>query len=313
MRGEGEMYELILGYARRDERVRAVILNGSRANPQAVPDRLRDFDVVFLVTEVEPYKTGDISREFGEILVMERTDESELFGDHLPHCANYLMQFADGNRIDLTVARREDYPGYCFDDRLSLVLLDKDGFLPQLPPPNDSSHHLRCPGISLFEECRTEFWWTAPYVSKALLRNQLSLAQNLLETCTRAMLRLMLGWLSGGEHGFARSPGKCGDALEGYLPPGFWERYQGTYARWNRDELWKALFTACALFTEASARAAKLLGFPFNGTLDQNVTEFLHTTQPVVARLPQEPGWDGELKKIAGFRDCGTAAPEQKG
>src|SRR5687767_507179 len=35
MRGEKEMLELILDTASRDERIRAVILNGSRANPNA--------------------------------------------------------------------------------------------------------------------------------------------------------------------------------------------------------------------------------------------------------------------------------------
>ena len=125
-----QMYELILRFAEEDENIRAVILNGSRANPEASLDRLRDYDIVYLVTDVAPYKQGDISGAFGELLVMERTDESELYNEHLPDCAVYLMQFADGNRIDLTVAKREDYHGYCFDDKLSIVLLDKDRVLP---------------------------------------------------------------------------------------------------------------------------------------------------------------------------------------
>ena len=98
------------------------------------------------------------------MLVMQRTDESELYDEHLPHAAVYLMQFADGNRIDLTVARREDYRDYCFDDRLSMVLLDKDGFLPSLPPPADLSYGVEKPSARVFQECRNEFWWTAPYV-----------------------------------------------------------------------------------------------------------------------------------------------------
>ena len=39
MRSEKEMYDLILGFARSDERVRGVILNGSRANPNAPRDK----------------------------------------------------------------------------------------------------------------------------------------------------------------------------------------------------------------------------------------------------------------------------------
>lgn len=37
MRSEQEMLDLILDTARQDERIRAVILNGSRANPNAPP------------------------------------------------------------------------------------------------------------------------------------------------------------------------------------------------------------------------------------------------------------------------------------
>ena len=39
MRSEREMYDLILGFARSDERVRGGILNGSRANPNAPRDK----------------------------------------------------------------------------------------------------------------------------------------------------------------------------------------------------------------------------------------------------------------------------------
>ena len=122
MRSEREMYQLILGYAQQDPRVRGVILNGSRANPTAKLDQFRDYDIVYLVTDVAPFKEGDISPAFGEVLVMQRTDENQLFHEHFPRLAIYLMQFADGNRIDLTIAPVEDYRPYCFDDKLSVVL-----------------------------------------------------------------------------------------------------------------------------------------------------------------------------------------------
>ena len=61
MRSEREMYQLILGYAQQDPRVRGVILNGSRANPTAKLDQFRDYDIVYLVTDVAPFKEGDIS------------------------------------------------------------------------------------------------------------------------------------------------------------------------------------------------------------------------------------------------------------
>lgn len=210
MRSEREMYQLILGYAQQDPRVRGVILNGSRANPTAKLDQFRDYDIVYLVTDVAPFKEGDISPAFGEVLVMQRTDENQLFHEHFPRLAIYLMQFADGNRIDLTIAPVEDYRPYCFDDKLSVVLLDKDGFLPHLPPPDESTHAVERPSAQVFQECRNEFWWTAPYMSKGLWRGQLPYAQHILEECTRPMLRLMLSWLAGSQKGFPVFPGKRG-------------------------------------------------------------------------------------------------------
>lgn len=49
------MLNLILDTARADERIRAVILSGSSANPNAPHDRFQDFDIVYIVTDVAPF------------------------------------------------------------------------------------------------------------------------------------------------------------------------------------------------------------------------------------------------------------------
>jgi aminoglycoside 6-adenylyltransferase len=45
MRNESKIFQLILDIAQRDERIRAVILNGSRANPNAKKDIFQDYDI----------------------------------------------------------------------------------------------------------------------------------------------------------------------------------------------------------------------------------------------------------------------------
>lgn len=67
MRSEKEMYDLILGYANADENIRAVILNGSRANPNRKPDPFNDFDIVYLVRDLTPCKEKAYYKDFGEI------------------------------------------------------------------------------------------------------------------------------------------------------------------------------------------------------------------------------------------------------
>ncbi len=51
MRTEREMYDLILGTAQADERIRAVYMNGSRTNANAPRDIFQDYDIVYAVTE----------------------------------------------------------------------------------------------------------------------------------------------------------------------------------------------------------------------------------------------------------------------
>jgi aminoglycoside 6-adenylyltransferase len=75
MRSEREMLELIMDTARNDERIRAVIMNGSRANPNAPRDPFQDFDVVYVVTDIAPFKNNpEWVKRFGELMIMQMPD-----------------------------------------------------------------------------------------------------------------------------------------------------------------------------------------------------------------------------------------------
>ena len=284
MRTDEEMYSVILGTAENDERIRAVIMNGSRTNPNVRKDRLRDFDIVYLVTDMKPF-TEDCGwlEVFGEKLVWQLPDKKGYFPDDGISGNSYgiLMQFADGNRIDLTIADIKDYRGFCFDDRLSKVLLDKDGIIPELPEPDESSHYITKPAAKSFDACRCEFWWVSTYIAKGLWRHQLLYAQEHLELCVRKELRRMLTWYAGCLGGFDRSAGKCGDRLREYLPEEMWKRYLETYCGCDEESLWKSLQTCCELFSEASRYVAEQLGFRFRDmdekpdTWDKDVPEYL--------------------------------------
>jgi aminoglycoside 6-adenylyltransferase len=71
MRSEQELLDLILRTAREDERIRALLLNGYRANPAAPQDPFRDFDVVCIVTEDAPFRENrEWTRRFREIMIL---------------------------------------------------------------------------------------------------------------------------------------------------------------------------------------------------------------------------------------------------
>ena len=106
MRTEQEMMELILGVAKADEHIRAVSMEGSRANLNAPKDQYRDYDITYYVADITPFYNNPawVEEKFGKPLIMQMPEAMRRpdGGGHF----NYQMIFSDGNRLDLTLNRR---------------------------------------------------------------------------------------------------------------------------------------------------------------------------------------------------------------
>lgn len=72
MRSEQEIMDLILGVAKADERIRAVLLSGSRANPAVPKDKYQDYDITYFVEDITPFWNDPAWAEerFGKPLIM---------------------------------------------------------------------------------------------------------------------------------------------------------------------------------------------------------------------------------------------------
>ena len=76
MRSDEEMLELILDVAKKDDSIRAVTMNGSRVNPNVKKDPFQDFDIVYLVRDVEPYKRNKaFISQFGELMILQTPED----------------------------------------------------------------------------------------------------------------------------------------------------------------------------------------------------------------------------------------------
>jgi len=53
------MYKIILDFANQDKRVRAVALNGSRANDEIKKDKFQDYDIVYIVDDEDYFIKND--------------------------------------------------------------------------------------------------------------------------------------------------------------------------------------------------------------------------------------------------------------
>jgi aminoglycoside 6-adenylyltransferase len=248
MRTVKEMMELILSKAKSDERIRAVIMNGSRTNPNAKKDIFQDYDVVFIIKNIDSF-TSDHSWVdiFGERIMMQMPEDKVL-----PPAENdghfiYLMQFMDGNRIDLTLIPLEKMDELITLDSLSILLLDKDGIVGSLPPSNDRDFHIKRPSEKEFIDSCNEFWWICMNISKGLWREELTYAMFMYEQINRNVLIRMIEW----------------------------NEFVATYPDSDFENIWQSLFNMCNLFRKMAINAAKHFAFVYFHDDDKNVTAYL--------------------------------------
>jgi aminoglycoside 6-adenylyltransferase len=284
MRSEQEMYDLILHYAMNDENIRAVVLNGSRANPNAPKDLFQDFDIACLVNDIKPYmRNKNIPPQFGEILILQEPEDMQDPPAENDGHYTYLMQFKDGNRIDLSFDPPELFKPVIADS-LTVVLLDKDGILGQIPPSSDKDYLPKPPTDKQFQDCCNEFWWVSPYAAKALWRGELTNAKHVQDVYIRDQLMKMLTWYFGVKTDFKKAAGKSGKYIRGNVEPKVWAKLENTYSNANFKNIWESLFVMCSLFRELANSVANHCGFRYHQQEDDNVSEFLHR----IKKLPKD-------------------------
>ncbi len=266
MRAEQEMLELILERARRDDRIRAVILNGSRASASAVHDRYSDYDVIYVVERIREF-TGDKEwiRYFGDILIMQLPQDwySHPYDYTGDDSFVYLMQFTDGTRIDLTLVDRKHI------DELDpqeprIILLDKDQDPQLVDVVSEKAFYIEAPSAKEFADCCNEFWWLSIYVAKGLCRKEFLYAKTYLEHDQMEMLVKMLRWRIGIEQGSSRILGKYSKYLKRYLPAAEMERFMQLFPNGDYTEIWKKLWEVLDFFEETALLVAHSCDYAYD-------------------------------------------------
>lgn len=288
MRTEREMFDLILNIARKEERIRGVCINGSRTNPNVPKDIFQDYDIVYLVRELESFIEDKAWVDvFGERVMMQKPEELDrMIGkdSDMAGCYGYLIQFKDGNRLDLRLQTLDCMLGLYAEDKLTITLLDKDNALPEILPPSDIDYWVRKPTKELFYWCSNEFWWVLNNVAKGLWREEIPYVMDNLNFWIRPHLVTMLSWQAGLRENFSFSIGKSGKYLERYLSEDVWARFLHTYPSAGIQAIWDAVFIMCELFEETAKNVASELNFDYNLEDACNSMEYLKH----VRQLPKD-------------------------
>jgi len=163
MRTDQEMLELILGTAKKLQ-VDAVALSGSRTDTKAPKDEFQDYDVVYVLDDLDTL-TSNLAwlDQFGTRII----EQHNVLGNR----RLYLMLFEDGNRIDLTLCPKEHIKEWVDSEAGFTVLEDKKGLFESYSP-SPERFWIHPASETDYEKSCNEFWWVSAYVLKGICRKQ---------------------------------------------------------------------------------------------------------------------------------------------
>jgi aminoglycoside 6-adenylyltransferase len=155
----------IVSWAEREDPVRALVLEGSRAE-QGQVDELADYDVNMFITDPGPYTQDDrwISAiaDVWVYIPEKVTHHGQVF-------ATRLVIYQAGVKVDFILYSTEVLREFARSDPLSeqydlgyRVLLDKDRVAADMPAPTLQAFRRGKPTGTTFLECVREFWFEVP-------------------------------------------------------------------------------------------------------------------------------------------------------
>lgn len=257
------LFKLVLTTGQTNAAVLMIGSEGSRNDPTVMPDQYQDFDITYFVSDTDFPNFEQFDREhFGELMIQQILPEKNRW------C--WLMQFMDGNRLDLKIQPISTVPDYLAEDSLNTILLDKTGFYTGLPATSDRTHWVQCPTQTDFDDSITEFFWVSTYVLKGILRGELLYANYFFETIVREELYRLLSWRVGKDTNFSLSVGKAHKRL-----PDYFDGLERLYDLSDLTRTGQALATALKMATDLLPSLSADLQLTYDETAVNRTTDYI--------------------------------------
>ena len=263
-RSEAQMLRLILQTAK-SLKVEAVAMSGSRTDTKAPKDEFQDYDVVYVVDDLDNL-TSNLAwlDQFGKRII----EQHNILGNR----RLYLMLFEDGNRIDLTLCPKEYIQEWVDSEADYTVLKDEKGlFVPYSPNPQ---RYWTSPASAIdFEKACNEFWWVSAYVVKGICRHQVIYAtDHLYGICQQELLKVF-AWQVVSDRRKVNI-GKNYKYLFNYLPAEKEKEFSNLLDFSSVEKITQSLFSTMNLFHKEAHILAQKVGFDYDKEVAEKMIQY---------------------------------------
>ena len=270
--------EKFVQWAQGEGGIRAALMIGSRARADHPADQWADLDLIVVAADPGPYLA---SAAWLSAIAVPWLTFIETSGDG--RVLERRALFEGGLDVDfaflpLEMARQMAQFGLPPDvadmfRRGARLLLDKDDLfasiidlagapLPPVSPPSPDE----------FMNLVNDFWYHAVWSAKHLRRGELWWAKSGCDDHMKYLLRRMLEWHARLRHGPEHDTWLRGRFLEEWADPRAVKELYQTFAHYDAQDIWRALFATMDLFRWLSYEAAGSLGYGYPRLGEQHAT-----------------------------------------
>ena len=270
MRTETEMLDVVLKTAETLQ-VTAVAMSGSRTDTKASKDEFQDYDVVYVVENLDELIT-DLSwlDQFGKRIIEQEVG--------LGQRRLYLMLFEDGNRIDLTLCPKQQIQEWV-DSEAGFTVLEDPEHLFEPYSPNIERYWTNPASQTDFEKSCNEFWWVSAYVVKGICRKQVIYAtDHLYGICQQELLKV-LAWQVASDRG-AVDIGKNYKYLFNYLPIEKEKEFSALLDFSSLDKITQSLLATMEFFHQEAQYLAQKMGFKYEKEVAEKMMRYAEEKLP---------------------------------
>ena len=270
MRTDQEILGLILETAKKLQ-VDAVALSGSRTDTKAPKDEFQDYDVVYVLDDLDTL-TSNLAwlDQFGTRII----EQHNVLGNR----RLYLMLFEDGNRIDLTLCPKEHIKEWVDSEAGFTVLEDKKGLFESYSP-SPERFWIHPASETDYEKSCNEFWWVSAYVLKGICRKQVIYAtDHLYGICQQELLKV-LAWQVASDKGTV-DIGKNYKYLFNYLPAEKEKEFSNLLDFSSLDKITHSLLATMQIFHQEAQILAQKMGFEYDREVAEKMIQYAESKLP---------------------------------
>ncbi|MBE5960973.1 MAG: hypothetical protein E7256_06235 [Lachnospiraceae bacterium] len=263
-----ETYEMLFDkikvFAQKEERIRAMVLFGSRARKEKSFDEYSDYDIIFFVSDENYFlKTDGWLKNIAEYKISfveptaARGFERRIFFDNAMDMDFIFYNVKDVEKITQSSIIQSWYA------RGVEVIVDKIGYqmLMQNMVPVHATYQK--PTVDEFENLVHTFWFHAIWAEKKLLRGEIWAAKNCIDGYMKTLLREMLEYRKKSQQGLNFDTWHDGRFIDEWLEPEVKSALNHAYGKYERTNLETAMEKTMNLFSTAAKQAAKNWGYVY--------------------------------------------------